>query len=127
MTLLILSVGKLAVVFKDFITIENFLQDLVVWSNLLEKWIVHFTTSRWVNSDEIASSLVFKDSFANILFVPKVGRSFKWFEQWRELNRIFIDESFDMIVHLLGALSSEYLGAHHISIKTAALNSITKT
>lgn len=82
MTLLILSVGKLAVVFQDFITIENFLQDLVVWSNLLEKWIVHFTTSRWVNSDEIASSLVFKDSFANILFVSKIGRSFKWFEQW---------------------------------------------
>jgi hypothetical protein len=74
-------IGELAVVFKDFITIENFLQDLVVWSNILEKWIVHFTTSRWVDSDEIASPLVLKDSFANILFVLKIGSSFKRFEQ----------------------------------------------
>ena len=41
---------KLAVVFDDFVTEEDFLDYLIIRSRVLEEIIVHFTASGWVNS-----------------------------------------------------------------------------
>lgn len=63
---------KLTLIFKDFIAKKYFVNNFIIRSRLLEERVVHVTSSSWIDSDEVASSLVLEDRFPNILFIFKV-------------------------------------------------------
>ena len=50
---------QLAIVLDDLIAEEHFIDDFVIRSRVLEEWIVHVTSSRWVDSQVVTSSLIF--------------------------------------------------------------------
>ena len=63
---------KLALIFKNFIAEKYFVNNFIIRPRLLEERIVHVTSSSWVDSDEVASSLVLEDRFPDVLFIFKV-------------------------------------------------------
>ena len=80
-TIVLRENGELAIILDDFITVQDFLNDLVIGSWVLEEWIIHLTSSCGVNSKEISSSLIFENSFFQIFFVFEVRCFFKRLEQ----------------------------------------------
>ena len=80
-TIVLRENGELAIILDDLITVQDFLNDLVIGSWVLEEWIIHLTSSCGVNSKEISSSLIFENSFFQIFFVFEVRCFFKRLEQ----------------------------------------------
>lgn len=80
-TIILRENGELAIILDDLITVQDFLNDLVIGSWVLEEWIIHLTSSCGVNSKEISSSLILENSFFQIFFVFEVRCFFKRLEQ----------------------------------------------
>jgi hypothetical protein len=76
-TIILRENGELAIILDDFITVQDFLNDLVIGSWVLEEWIIHLTSSCGVYSKEISSSLILENSFFQIFFIFEVRCFFK--------------------------------------------------
>ena len=105
---------KLTLIFKDFIAEKYFVNNFIVGSRLLEERVVHVTSSGWVDSDEVASSLVLEDRFPNIFFIFKVRCFDQRLKEWRVFNRVVVDEPLDEILHLDARLTTVDVLAHHV-------------
>jgi len=120
--------SKLSIIFNHLITIQNLLNDLIVWSRVLEEWIIHFATSGRIDSEEEAFSLVLKNCFLQVFFVFEVGSFFQRLEQRRKFDWVFGDESFDVLLHLKTICSSINLLSHHgVWLDPSSLNSISES
>ena len=54
----------------------------VVWPRMLEEWIIHITSSCWIDPNEVASSLILQDCLLQILLVLQISRLFHGLKQW---------------------------------------------
>ena len=97
--------------FDDVLTIEHFLDYLVVWPLCLEKLIVHLTSSGWIDPDEVASTLVFDCCLPYVLLIPQASRLLQRVEQARILYRVLVNMLVDSRLELRRWLASENLGA----------------
>ena len=98
--------SHLAVVLDDLVGVQNLVNDLVVRPRVLEEIVIHLAATSWIDSHEVASSLVLLDSLSNVLFVLKVGCFLKWFEEGGVLLRVFVAELLDIGLELVAATST---------------------
>lgn len=64
---------QFTIVLHNLVTEKDLLNHLVVWSWVLEEWIVHLTASSWVDSQKITPPIIFWDCLSNIVFVFQIG------------------------------------------------------
>lgn len=103
----------------DVLAVEHFLEHLVVWPLLLEKLIVHLTASSWINSDEVASTLVFQSRFPYVLLISQTSRLLQRLEQARILYWVLVYVLVDGRLQLRCRLASENLGARQANQATS--------
>lgn len=89
MAVILSEYGKLSVIFHNLVTVQNFLNDLVIWPRMLEEGIVHFASSCWIDSDEESSSLILQDGLLQIFFVFEVCGFLERLKQWRIFDWVF--------------------------------------
>jgi hypothetical protein len=127
---LLCILSELAIVFDDFISVKNLVKDFVVWSWVFEEGIIHITTSSWIDSQEVSSSLVFNHCFSNVFLILKVGSLFHWLKQRCVLDWILLDKLVNILLQLMIALSAKDVlaAAHHSTWRYArSLNTIAKS
>ena len=56
---------------QDFICEEHFIEDLVIWARAEEELIVNVGVFGWIDSNEVASALVFTNGFTDVLLVAE--------------------------------------------------------
>jgi hypothetical protein len=93
--------SQLAIILEYFVTVKDFVDDLIVGSWVLEERIVHVTTTGWVNSDEVTSSLILKHSLLKVFFVLQIGCLFHRLEEWRVFDWVVLDKSLDVLLKLV--------------------------
>jgi hypothetical protein len=96
--------------FDDVLTVEHFLDYLVVWPLCLEKLIVHLTSSGWIDPDEVTSTLVFGCCLSYVLLIPQASRLLQRFEQARILYWVLVNMLVDGRLELSCRLASKNLG-----------------
>lgn len=104
----------------DFLTVEHFLDYLVVWLLLLEKLIVHLTPSSWINPNEVASTLVFKSRLPYVLLVSQTSRLLQRLEQARVLYWVLVNVLVDSSLQLGCRLASKNLRTRQANQTTSS-------
>lgn len=105
---------KFTLILDNFIAKEDFVDNFIVRSGLLEERIVHVAASGGVDSDEVASSLVFQDRFSDVLLVLEIGRLDQRLEEGRVFDRVVVHKPFDEVLHLDARLATVDILADHV-------------
>ena len=104
------------------------MDDFIIWSWMLEERIVHVTTTGWVNSHEVTSSLILKHCLFQVFFVLQIGRLFHWLEERGVFDWVVLYKSLDVLLKLVAGLTAvDLLTTHHaVWRNSCSLNAITE-
>ena len=92
---------------------------------MLEKWIIHFTSTWWIDSEKVAPPLIFQNCFFYILFIFQIGRLFQRLIQSWVFYWIFVDKLLYTLLNLVAWWASKYIWTT-LSSQSCSLDTIPK-